>query len=68
MAIEVFIERYKQNKAIDVGGKITVKELLKKLDISPVTVITVKDNELITEDTVLNDKDKIKVMSVVSGG
>ncbi len=63
--MEVFIER--EDKAKEVKAK-TVKELLSKLNINPITVLVAKNNELVTEDAKLNDKDKIKIISVISGG
>ncbi|MFA5887633.1 MAG: MoaD/ThiS family protein [Candidatus Nanoarchaeia archaeon] len=46
----------------------SVGALLKKLNINPVTVLVVKNGTLVTEDSKLSDKDKIKILSVVSGG
>ncbi|MBS3103897.1 MoaD/ThiS family protein [Candidatus Woesearchaeota archaeon] len=45
-----------------------VKGLLEKLKINPETVIVVRDDELLTDDVVLKNNDKIKVLSVISGG
>jgi len=42
--------------------------LLDKLKINPVTVIVSRENELITEEERLKDKDKIRILSVISGG
>jgi thiamine biosynthesis protein ThiS len=63
--MKVFIER--EDKERQVKAK-TVKELLKKLNINPITVIVAKNNELVTEDEKLNDKDEVKIISVISGG
>ncbi len=63
--MEVFIER--EDKAKEVKAK-TVKELLSKLKINPITVLVAKNNELVTEDAKLSDKDKVKIISVISGG
>lgn len=63
--MKVFIER--EDKEVNVKAK-TVKELLKKLNINPVTVIVAKNNELVTDDTKLSEKDDIKLISVISGG
>jgi sulfur carrier protein ThiS len=46
----------------------TLKEIYKKLDINPTTVIATKNDELITESTKVNNKDKIKIIPVISGG
>ena len=68
MKINVFVERERKNLEIEIKDKSTVKDLLNILKINPVTIIATKDNEVITEDYKLSDKDKIEVHSVVSGG
>ena len=61
----VYLER--ENKTVKVE-QLVVKEILKKLKINPTTVIITKNNELITDDAKLLDKEKIKVIPVISGG
>ena len=61
----VYIER--ENKTVKVKDLI-IKEILKKLNINPTTVIITKNNELITEDAKLSERDKIKILPVISGG
>ncbi len=63
--MEILIER--KNKKVNMEAK-TVEELLKKLKINSTTVIVSANDELVTEDYKLNKKDKIKIMSVISGG
>ena len=63
--MEVYIER--ENKKANIEAK-TVEELLNKLKINSTTVIVSANDELVTEDYKLNKKDKIKIMSVISGG
>ena len=63
--MKVFIE--KENKTKEIKAK-TVKEVLDKLKINPVTVLTVVNDELVTEDKELGNKDEIKLLEVVSGG
>ena len=62
---KVFIE--KENKTVNVEAK-TVKEILEKLKINKEVVIISKNNELVTEDSKVLKKDKIKLLSVISGG
>ena len=64
--MEVFIER--ENKAVHVKGVSTGKALLKKLKITPTTVILVRENEVILAEEKLGTGDRIKILSVVSGG
>lgn len=63
--MKVFIER--EDKVREIKAK-TVKELLNKLNINPVTVIVAKNNELVTTDAKLDEKDYVKIISVISGG
>ncbi len=46
----------------------SVLELLKKLNINPETVLVTKNNELVNHEEKLEDKDSVKILSVVSGG
>ena len=61
----IHLER--ENKVVKVK-KLVVKDILKELNINATTVIITKNNELITEDAKLSDKDKIKILPVISGG
>lgn len=63
--MKVYIER--EDREREVKAK-TVKELLKKLNINPITVIVAKNNELVTDDEKLSERDEVKIMSVISGG
>ena len=55
-----------EEKTLDFRG--TGKELLEKLNINPETVLLTKNDELINNDEVLENGDKIKIVSVISGG
>ena len=63
--MEIYID-FKDKKS-NVKAK-TVKELLEKLKINPVTVIVTKGEEVVVEDSAIKKSDKIKIISVVSGG
>ena len=67
MNITVLNEREHNTIKIDLQGK-TVFDLLHQLKINPEVVIVVRNNEVITEDEILNDNDIIELLSVVSGG
>ncbi|MBS3072960.1 MoaD/ThiS family protein [Candidatus Pacearchaeota archaeon] len=45
-----------------------VSEMLKELKIMKNTVIVVANNEIVNEDYKFKEKDKVKILSVVSGG
>jgi len=63
--VKVFVERENKNKEISAKDG---KELVSKLNINPETVLIVRNNEVLTEGVKLNEKDEIKLLSVISGG
>lgn len=66
--MEIYFEKENKTKKIVLKTPITLKELLKKLDVNLDSVILVKNDEICLEDEILTNKDKIKLLSVVSGG
>lgn len=66
--VSVFIDRENKTTKLELSHNSIVADLLKKLNINPITVIITRSNELILEDDKLNDNDKIKILSVISGG
>ncbi len=62
------IEFQGQTKTIELSSKIKVKELYKRLNISPEEYLILKDGKLITHDKYLGPDDKIRIVKVVSGG
>ena len=66
--VNVFIDRENKNAKLDLENNSIVTDLLKKLDINPVTVIVSRNNELILEEEKLNNNDEIRILSVISGG
>jgi sulfur carrier protein ThiS len=63
--MEVYIERDKKSKKVKAK---TVAELLKKLKLNPGTVLVTRNDELLIEEEKLSEKDKIRVLPVISGG
>jgi len=68
MQINVFFDRENKEKTIELDVNSSVKDLLTKMNINPVTVIVSRNSNIITEDENLNNKDKLKLISVISGG
>ena len=66
--INIFIDRENKNTSLELDNNSSVADLLKKLNINPVTVIVSRKNELVLEDEKLSNNDEIKVLSVISGG
>jgi thiamine biosynthesis protein ThiS len=64
--MKIHIDKEKKNLELDFQG--TADELLKELEINPETVVVTQNDELITLDKELKTSDKIKILSVVSGG
>lgn len=67
MEIELFTERENKNSILNFAGE-TVADLLKEISVNPETVIVVRKSEVLTEKEILSDKDKIELLSVISGG
>ena len=63
--MKVFIE--KENETKEIKAK-TIQEVLDKLKINPVTVLTVVNGELVTQDKKLSNKDEVKLLAVISRG
>lgn len=63
--MKVFMEKTDKTINIEAG---TVKDLLTKLKLNSTTVIVTRNNEIILESEKLNNDDKIKILSVISGG
>ena len=68
MLINVFIERKNENAILELKEDSSIHDLLNLLNVNPITIIPVKNGEVVTEDIKLEDNDNIKLMSVVSGG
>ncbi|MBS3131226.1 MoaD/ThiS family protein [Candidatus Woesearchaeota archaeon] len=68
MEVELFIEKENRKKMIKLEEGAILKDVLEMVNVNPVTIIASRNNEIILEDDKLNDKDKIKLLSVISGG
>lgn len=55
-------------KEIEVQGPTRVHRLLQQLNLTPETYLVIRGDELVTEDTVLQDSDSVEIRSVISGG
>lgn len=68
MKISIFLER--KNKKLDLAVKKgdNLSSIMKRLNINPVAYISTVNGELVTEDYLLKDNDKVEIFSVVSGG
>ncbi|MBD3204577.1 thiamine biosynthesis protein ThiS [Candidatus Woesearchaeota archaeon] len=62
------IQLEKDNRTIEKKYSGKVSNLLKELDINPVTVIVLRDQEILTTQDSLRDSDEVIILSVISGG
>ncbi len=62
------VELVFRNKKFEVKGNITARDALKKIGVEPESVLVVVNGKLTTDDAVLRDGDKVKLVAVVSGG
>ena len=68
MKINISYDREKKEKTLELANNSSVRDLLEKMKINPVTIIVSRDGNIITENENLKDKDKIRIISVISGG
>jgi sulfur carrier protein ThiS len=66
--MEVFIEKDKKTIEINDAKIATALDLLQKLNINESETILVRNGEVILAEEKLNKKDKIQILSVISGG
>ena len=67
MNITVEFERENKTQEVEFAGA-TVKEFLAQLNVNEQTVLVVRNNEVITSDIILQEKDFLRLLSVISGG
>jgi thiamine biosynthesis protein ThiS len=48
--------------------RMSVRKLLEQLGVLPETVVVIKNDEIVTEDEVLDVEDDVELIRVVSGG
>ena len=57
-----------RKKEYEVKHGMTIRSALRKLDIQPESVLPTRDGELVNEDEIIQDGDRIKLVTVISGG
>ena len=68
MRIKVYLEEKDKEEFVEIDG-FKVKDVLDKLNIdSGIVIIANKDNELVTNDYILEEDEGIKIIPVISGG
>jgi len=66
--MDVFIERTNEQKQVFTADASSVEALLTHLELNPDEVLVMRNGALVTDDELLEEDDKIKLLSVVSGG
>ncbi len=67
MELTIFVEREGRTHHLQCTGT-KVLDLLKQLQLNPEAVLVVRQNEVLTEKEELQEKDKLEILSVISGG
>lgn len=57
-----------RDRTWDFDEAMTVKQLLKRLELLPEAVLVVREGTLLTEDQTVHPGETIKIVAVISGG
>lgn len=57
-----------RDQVFEVKAGMTIRSALVKVGIEPNSVLATRDGELVTDDELLIEDDKIKLIAVISGG
>ncbi len=57
-----------REKTVEIKGVKSVRELVRKMELNPETVLVIKLGELLTEDAKLEESDEVEIVNVISGG
>lgn len=55
-------------RELDIEGDASVKDVLRRLDIIPETVLVIREGELLLKTDLVADADTIELRPVISGG
>ncbi len=57
-----------RDKEFKVRSGMTIRSALLRLNIQPEAVLPTRDGELLTDDEILQERDEIRLIAVISGG
>jgi sulfur carrier protein ThiS len=57
-----------RGKVWDLKGGLTARAAVEKIGLNPEAILVVRNDRLITDDTVLDEGDEVKLIAVISGG
>ena len=52
----------------ELRGGMTARAAIEKVGLEPEAVLVVRNGKLVTDDTILNDDDEVRLIAVISGG
>ena len=57
-----------RDKQWELDGRWRVRDVIKEVGLIPQAVLAVRNGKLLTEDTMVDKEDEIKLVAVISGG
>jgi sulfur carrier protein len=57
-----------RDKTYSIPSGMTIRHALEKIGVNPDTVLPMRDGELLTDDELIRDGDRIRLIAVISGG
>jgi len=66
--VEVYVKITYRDREWELDGRRRVRDAIKEVGLIPHVVLAVRDGKLLTEDVMLEDKDEVKLIAVISGG
>jgi sulfur carrier protein ThiS len=57
-----------REKEWELHGRKRVREVIEEVGLVPHMVLAVRDGKLLTEDTLLDEGDQVRLVAVISGG
>ena len=57
-----------RDKKFELPGGMTVRDAIKKVGLSPETILATRKGKLLTDDEILGEDDQVKLIAVISGG
>lgn len=55
-------------RELEFSERVSARRLLERLEILPETVVVVRNEEIVTEDEMLEPADEVELIRVISGG
>ena len=57
-----------RDQAWELRGGLTARDAMKKVGLDPEAVLVICNGQLVTDDTLLQEEDEVKLIAVISGG